>query len=488
MPRPYSQVAGALQDLGNSITGGFDRMSRAKTSAADYALRSAQQAHDIEKEKFLFPELKQRRDNAVRANAEQAELDKPLTVDHQMNRTFGDETKDYEVEHYFANDVPGTFLKSANMTFNPDSKTYHHADGRVVSKREFEELAPLYQNVILSKTDYVKRANDELNLAISNKDNARVVELKKLLDDPSKQFHLGTYDAQEKALLDQKARLAQLPPGTVDLTHIDDSINRIRRKRDETLSELDFQRKLKIAGARTGAGKEKGLKDKEIGDWRMKFKEQVDAKYEGILAEGGLTIPVMKNEAGQYLSPNGMPLENLSPEQMELLEHTGDIFGKTTEIPMTDQQIEAMKRSEVNQLLIEQLAAVGYVEKSDGVRTSVEAAGDTGKVQSNVFRTSTEKAGLVDGVDTTAPAREPKIDEEDIPVSLKEREAGPDAPGFKKIRNQAKSRREAKKQSKNEKRIAELEKMIKEEANPVRRQMAEAELETLLNNLYPKAK
>jgi hypothetical protein len=421
---------------------------------------------------MLFPELKQRRDTAIRANAVQAELDKPLTMEHAMFKTFGDDVKDYELEHYFANDVPGTFMKSANIGFNEKTGQFHHkADGRIVTKREFERAAPLYQNVILSKTDYVKKAEDELRHAQTTGNNAKVVEIKKLLDDPKKKFHLGTYDAQEKALLDQKARLSQLPPGVVDLTHIDDSIARIQRKREEILSELDFQRKLKIAGVKSK--KEAGvLTDKNIGDWRLEINKRVREDYQARMVDGQLTIPVQQNAQGQYVSPTGLPLENLSAEQLELLQHQGDLFGKTTEIPMTPAQIDAGIRSETNKKLIQHMEELGYLSTT-GLGIPGRRKGQKIETVSTAsYRSIARKAGAEKEVNIE-PKKEPVSTEG---ISLKEREKGPKAVGFKKIQTQKVKQKAAAKTA----RIKELEKTLETETNPVRQGIAKDELSDLV--------
>jgi hypothetical protein len=289
MARPYSAVAAALQDLGGSIQGGFKDMGDAKLTAAQLALQQTQQAHDIKKEEFLFPEMKVRRDNANRELSAQAELDSPLTTQNWMNKTFNDDVKDYELGHFFANDVPGTFMKSAGITYNQEQDRYFHPDGRVVSNRDFHQAAPLFQNVILAKTDYVKRAQDELALAKANGDNTKIVELNKLLNDPNKKFHLGVYDAQEKALIDAKAKWSQLPKGTVDTSFIDDSITRINRKRDELIRDLEFNRKLSIK-QKTNAGALTQKQKVDIWDNAHKWGEQEIARMteEGLLTKKGV--------------------------------------------------------------------------------------------------------------------------------------------------------------------------------------------------------
>jgi hypothetical protein len=244
MPRPYSQVAQALQDLGSSVQSGFGQLSKSRTTAAQLALDQARTEHDIKKEEFLFPELANRRNQAIREGEAQAELDQPLDVGYAMDATFGPDNKDYELEHYFTNDIPGTYLKATGSTYNQETGQFTGRNGQTITRRQFLQNAPLYQSVILAKTDYIKKAQDALVQAKADGDNAKIVELNKFLNNPRE--HLKVYDQQEQALLEQKARYSQLPEGVVNTGFIDDAILRINRKKDELWRDIEFSRKLTL--------------------------------------------------------------------------------------------------------------------------------------------------------------------------------------------------------------------------------------------------
>lgn len=355
--RPYSQVAQALQNVGNTLYTGFRDIGDARMSAAEFALRKAQTEHEMKKEEFMFPGLQLQRKKDQQALAREIELDQPLDQNYLFRNTFNpDDVKGYEIEHYFANDIPGTAMNAMGIRYDAQQDRFFDKAGNQISKRQFWQAVPVYQSVILSKTDYVKRAKDELREAIKNKDTAKINALRKALDDPNKQFHLDTYDAQEKALIEQKAQFSQLPEGTVNLQFIDDSIDRIRRKRNEITTELMFNKKLAATNKRASKEwtSEQRVKAFQWADQRAR--EELETMRE----QGLLT----KKEPGMFYGTN--------------------------DVPWTREDEEAWLTKRRTDLMIEQAAVAGYLvsdtdAKADsavGIEGKTGATGpDTGKAK-----------------------------------------------------------------------------------------------------------
>lgn len=372
-PRPYSQVAQALQNLGGSVQQGFKDVGQAGLTAAEFDLRSAKLNHEIKKEEMLFPGMKLARDNANRELKQQEELDKPLGISDVTHLTFGNNPDDYDLIHYTANNMFGDFLNATGASYDMENDQVIGSSGKIMKVRDFVKAAPLYQSVILAKTDPIKKAQDELDKArdgLRSTDmrtrglaNNEIVRLKEFMGNTKAQ--LDAYDKQEQLLIGQKARFSQLPKGSVDLTYIDDSIDRIRRKRDEIISTDRFNKEL--MGKLSSKGKDE-LTDKQIGDWRMEIQKRVDEEYATRGAEGGNSFPVRTStdENGKtiYLGPYGKPIQ-LTPEQQDMVRGKGLFTNKATSVPMTERQIDAAKSYRVHQLLMEQVNALGFLRKGE---------------------------------------------------------------------------------------------------------------------------
>jgi hypothetical protein len=371
-PRPYSQVAQALQNLGGSVQQGFKDVGQAGLTAAEFDLKSAKLNHEIKKEEMLFPGLTLARDNANRELEQQKELDKPLGMSDVTHLTFGNNPDDYDLIHYTANNMFGDFLNATGASYDMENDNVIGSSGKTLTVRDFVKAAPLYQSVILAKTDPIKKAQDELDKArdgLRSTDmrtrglaNNEIVRLKEFMGNTKAQ--LDAYDKQEQLLIGQKARFSQLPKGSVDLTYIDDSIDRIRRKRDEIISTDKFNKE--IAAKLTEKG-DAGPTDKQIGDWRMEIQKRVDEEYAIRGDEGGNSFPVRttKDENGKtiYLGPYGKPIQ-LTPEQLDMVRGKGSIR-KAISVPMTERQIDAAKTYRVHQLLTEQMQALGFLRKGE---------------------------------------------------------------------------------------------------------------------------
>ena len=251
MARRYSNpVTQAIFLAGQSFQRGYDRLSRAHMSAADFALQEAKQGVELREFEQNEPIRAAERRKAEIFLEKQDFLDAPMQVDELFPTILGQQRLPHQIDHIISNDIPGKIMDTLGATVGEDN-VVRGPKGKPLTRRRLQQYAPVIVGLIDSQTAPEKIYQDELDYLreksskarLSDRESEVLEQYEKLEKNPAAyaRHFMKAYHNQEARLIDLKANLIAMG---ADTTVVDDALRRNARISGEMLEMLKIQKTL----------------------------------------------------------------------------------------------------------------------------------------------------------------------------------------------------------------------------------------------------